>query len=760
MENCYSERQIISDFTQMSEDALTALISQYNLKMTLRDLRYCQNQYRMRERREPTLEELLFLDALYYLRTSRIEFHGLRAFYTSDRTIAETYADMIAKSSRTRREERPYTPAELSGVLTQSLIQAGKQVTVPSLCTGHLSPLHALKNGRIETGSISLKKTIATVSEKHSAVPTASAPPQATDHLILLTPAGLSPSVFATRIAALDLPANTQILPVDRQGLIEALLRFDGVYLVQSYLPGMNQTTSLTDLVDAYTDSVLLRVDGELAISIRNRAAEAGLVASIIGKCATNRHITIRREGESPIQLEADFLRAFSPVLPADIEIPHLCTDGDIHVTDPLPQTVCGGGDCALFATEIPETPYAIQGDYLLTGAVSYPFSNPFLAALYTTIHAVNRAVAAGIDYEKLTLSNQIVLSNARSNSSTVAGELIATQLGAYRAQAELALPDIGGQFCYDTTCDRAILTTFAAAPKAEQNVPHTITASGHSIYLLTPIIQENGVPDFEDYRKLLRYVHHLCRNGIALSAIAIDAGGIYHALSTMAQNGYGFLGTSAFPSVTCGFLIETTEIIQGTMLGITSAAPTIRTDTEEIPITSFRFPRIVAEQIPMSDVGVDHPVVCIAQTKDLGSLIPVERWIKHHHAVLKAVPVAHINSRKEMTALASAISESHITILLATQDELAQIQSHPRVAYALKHLIAHGGLLLCLSTDTSRARNAIIPTDHPMFYRIPEILYERCAVQLSDKDGHIVQMCADSAAIPHMIASAIAYFQ
>ena len=157
MENSNLEQQITFDFTQMSEDALNGLISQYNLNMTLRDLRYCQNQYRMRERREPSQEEILFLDALYSIRTSRIEFYGLRAFYTSDPVIAETYADMIAKSSRTRREDRPYTSEELSGVLTRSLVQAGKQVTVPSLCTGRHSPLQAFRNGRTEVGSIALQ---------------------------------------------------------------------------------------------------------------------------------------------------------------------------------------------------------------------------------------------------------------------------------------------------------------------------------------------------------------------------------------------------------------------------------------------------------------------------------------------------------------------------------------------------------------------------------------------------------------------------
>lgn len=764
MENIYDimqERQVISNFLSIQQDDLGRLISELHLNMTVRDLRYCQNQYRMRERRSPTVEELRFLDALYATRTNKIEYHGLRSFYTSDSMLAATYADMIAKANRVRQDERPYTPAELSGILTKTLVQTGKKISVPSLCIGQDAPLRALKYGRTETGCAVLHGVPAIIGEKNTDLPAAKTKAQPTDHILLLTPAGLSAVTFATLIASLSLPTDAQIVPIGETGLLEALLGFDGVYLVMDYLPGLDGGSPLSSLLSAFTDGILIRIDGDMALDIRDRAARAGLTASIIGKCAINHQLTIRREGQSPVQFETAFLRAFSPTLPADAEIPGVGSRNDIHVTTQLPQTVLSGGDCALFAANLPNTPYVIQNDHILTGAVSYPSNSTFLSSMFTTLHAVNRAVAAGADYETLTLSNQITSPTVSDSVNFAAGELMASLLGAYRVQAELALPDVGGRFYRGEEGDnKAHLLVFTAAPKPEKPVGHTFTTAGNNVYLLTPLMNEETLIDFEDYRKLLRYVHHLCREGIACSAIAVDAGGAYTALKTMTQSGYGFLAASSIPATTCGFLIETHEVIQGTLLGVTTAPPTIRIDEEETPILHYRLPKLTANQIPMSDIGVECPILCVAETPALGCTLPIRHLAEQHHAILKTVPATQFGSRSQMTALANAMLEAHITVLVGSTEELSTILAHPRVAYAKNNLLSHDGLLLCLHTDPDKLKNAPIPKNHPFFYGTPETFFELSGIRFEGEQGQIVHMRSDSVAIPRMLACALAYYQ
>ena len=764
MENIYDtiqERQVIANFTLMQQDELGRLIAELGLRMTLRDLRYCQNQYRMRERRNPTVEELRFLDALYISRTQRIEYYGLRSFYTSDPILAETYADMIAKANRVRQDERPYTPAELSGVLTRSLVQTGKKISVPSLCIGEDAPLRSLKHGRTESGCAVLNGIPAIIGDKSNDLPSPRTQPQPGDHILLLTSAGLSSSAFASLVVSLSLPADAQIIPIGEKGLLEALLTFDGIYLVQDYLPGFSSTSPLHSLLDAFTDGILIRVDGDIALPLRDRAASVGLIASIIGKCAINQHLTIRREGQSPVQFETAFLRAFSPTLPADAEIPGVSTRNDIHTTTPRSQTIHAGGNCALFAEGIPNTPYAVQNNHILTGAVSYPSNNTFLSSLFTTIYAVNRAVASGVDHETLTLSNHLIPPTTSNTPNFAVGELMASLLGSYRVQAELAIPDVGGQF--DNTaeeCEKAQLTVFAAAPKPENVIPHTFTSAGNNVYLLTPLVSDHTLIDFEDYRKLLRYVHHLCREGIVCSAIAIDAGGAFAALKTMTQSGYGFLAATPIPGATCGFLIETREIIQGTLLGVTTATPSIRIDMDEIPLLHYRLPLLTADRIPMSDIGVDNPILCVAQTPALGSVLPICELAERHHAILKTVPLTQFHSRAQLTALANTMLQANITVLVGNTEELDKILSHRRVAYAKDTMLTHGGLLLCLHTDSEKRKNESIPKDHPFFFGTPAILYDRCGIHFDGEREQVVHMRADSAAIPRMLSCALKYFQ
>ena len=135
----------------------------------------------------------------------------------------------------------------------------------------------------------------------------------------------------------------------------------------------------------------------------------------------------------------------------------------------------------------------------------------------------------------------------------------MAAFLGAYRVQAELAIPDVGGALnASEEDTERASLTVFAASPKPKNMISHYFRTVGSNVYLLAPLSTAESPVDFEDYRKLLHYVYALCRDGVAESAIAVGAEGVEKALETMTQSGYGFSATMPLPNVTLAFLIET----------------------------------------------------------------------------------------------------------------------------------------------------------------------------------------------------------
>lgn len=747
------------NLTTASQEELRAIISQHQLHMTVRDLRYCQNQYRMRERRDPTVEELLMLDALYKQRIQRNEMHGLRSFYTSDPLVAQTYADLIAKASHLRRDDRPYTPAELSGVLTHSLRQAGKKISVPHLCAGQHAPLHLLGQ-RVKTDfGIMLGECSAYIGQSADRPAEDMPSPKPTDNLILITPSSLTAAAFAEVFGSLSIPPNAQIVPISAQGLLEALLTWDGVYIVEDYLPYPTTSRTLSSLVTSFQNSILIRVDGSLALPLRDAAAAAGLVASIIGKIAINHRLTVRREGQAPLQIETAFLKAFSPMLPIDTEIPGSCMAERDTLTPSNAQTVADGGNCALFSSAVQGTPYALSEQHLLTGAYSHPCDNTFRSALLATAHAVNRAVAAGADYNDLTISN--LMSIPAYGPAEVMGEMMAALLGSYRLQAELAIPDVGGRFTSASKEDERVhMTVFAAAPKPTEVIPYTFAGAGNNIYLLTPLASEHSPIDFDDYRKLLRYVHHLCQDGIALSAIAIDSCGMEAGLHTMTQGGYGCSILSPLPTATCGFLIETNQVIQGVLLGLTTASPTMQCGQRETPIVSYRLPNLPVDRIPMSPIGTAHPIVCMPLTRALGPTAPVKHWVESHHAILRTTTLNRPTSRTQLTELANALTEANLGILVGTGEEIAAILGNRRVEYAKKTMLSRGGLLLCLHTDLTTVKNELIPWDHPLFFGLPAAMYDRASISFEDDGKQIVHMRADSFAIRQMLSCGIAYYK
>lgn len=763
MENLYNtiqEQQIISDFTSMSQEVLSALITELDLHMTLRDLQYCQNQYRMRERRNPTQEELRLLDTLYRHRVSKNEFHGLRTFYTSDSLVAQTYADLIAKATHIQRDNQPFTPAALRGVLTRALTQAGKKVSVPAVYVGEEASLRLLEKGCSDDGSVAINGITAAIGQNLRKPGSTCPKPQLTDQILLLLPSGLSPAAFTSAVRALPIPDDAQIVTIGEDGLLDALLKWDGVYLVADYLPQTSSATPITDWCCAWQDGLLLRVSGDRAVSLRDIAAAQGLTAAIIGKFLTNSFFTIRREGRSPIQFETSFLRAFSPILPIDAEIPGISTLAQDLIPQEDAQTVIADADCAPFATAIPHTPYALQQDHILTGATVQTPANTFRSSLLATVHAINCAAAAGVDYNTLTLSHHLLAPDLGDRNLAV-GEMMAAILGTYRVQAELAIPDVNSKIT-TTHQDqaKAHLTVFAAAPKPEKLIPHTFTSSGSNVYLLAPLMSEETIVDFEDYRKLLRYVHRLCEDGIALSAIAVKSDGIRPALRAMTQNGYGFLANAEPPCALCAFLLETQQPIQGTLIGVTTATNSIKIGDYESSTAVYRLPALTEDRIPMSYVGVEHPILCLPQTSALGAVRPIRALAEQHHATFASVPLNDIRSRTQLTNFANTMAQANITVIVGSNQELETILSNRRVSFAKDRMLSVGGILLCLHTDWELVKNSPIKAEHPLFYGIPALLYENAGIRFDPENDHVVHMRADSMALSRMLSCVIAYFQ
>ena len=113
-------------------------------------------------------------------------------------------------------------------------------------------------------------------------------------------------------------------------------------------------------------------------------------------------------------------------------------------------------------------------------------------------------------------------------------------------------------------------LCAVALAPLPEATVSPFAVGGGTHIYYLEPHYTEDGIPDFADLKKLLGYLEHLIADKKALS-IRPTGKDLLDDLTSMSRDtvvSYQF--AEPIPSRIGGFLVETTDAIQGLLIGKT----------------------------------------------------------------------------------------------------------------------------------------------------------------------------------------------
>ena len=112
-----------------------------------------------------------------------------------------------------------------------------------------------------------------------------------------------------------------------------------------------------------------------------------------------------------------------------------------------------------------------------------------------------------------------------------------------------------------------------AAAKLSGEPVPAMLCCPGSKVYLLTPRYNAEGLPDFEDMRRMWRYLRTLCREGSICSAFATGHDGAAPALKAITAR-CGFAPHDGIdPSIlnknaAGGFVVETPCDIEGIFIG------------------------------------------------------------------------------------------------------------------------------------------------------------------------------------------------
>ncbi len=171
---------------------------------------------------------------------------------------------------------------------------------------------------------------------------------------------------------------------------------------------------------------------------------------------------------------------------------------------------------------------------------------SPYHGAYLAVVESVSKLIATGADFSDVYLTFQEYFARP-GKCPTRWGQPLSALLGAFRAQKELGVAAIGGKDSMSGTFEHIdvppTLVSFAVTTDKVQNIiSPEFKGAGNKVYLLSPALDENGLPKTDSLLALFARVTSLMREGKVKAAYTPGMGGVAEAILKMAiGNGFGF---------------------------------------------------------------------------------------------------------------------------------------------------------------------------------------------------------------------------
>ena len=171
---------------------------------------------------------------------------------------------------------------------------------------------------------------------------------------------------------------------------------------------------------------------------------------------------------------------------------------------------------------------------------------SPYHGAYLAVVESAAKLIATGAKYEDVYLTFQEYFQRVGHDPKRW-GQPLAALLGAFNAQMDLKIAAIGGKDSMSGTFEDLdvppTLVSFAVTTEKVQNiVSNEFKAAGHTVCVLKPEYDDNGLPVPESLLDLFDLVTELLRSGRAVAAYTPGMGGVAEAVMKMAfGNGFGF---------------------------------------------------------------------------------------------------------------------------------------------------------------------------------------------------------------------------
>ena len=225
---------------------------------------------------------------------------------------------------------------------------------------------------------------------------------------------------------------------------------------------------------------------------------------------------------------------------------------------------------------------------------------SPYHGAYLAVVESVSKLIASGADFSDVYLTFQEYFERLGKDKKRW-GKPLAALLGAFQAQLDLGIGAIGGKDSMSGSFENLdvppTLVSFAVTTgKAQQVVSPELKAAGHTLCLVTPEQDENGLPKAESLISLYGQVAKLLHSGEAVAAYTPGMGGVAEAVMKMAFG--NDIGVDFDRDVTLqelfgycygGFVLEiSSKEVVGKVLGVTTSKMSLTWGGEEVSLSQL----------------------------------------------------------------------------------------------------------------------------------------------------------------------------
>lgn len=319
------------------------------------------------------------------------------------------------------------------------------------------------------------------------------------------------------------------------------------------------------------------------------------------------KHVKAREEKEKPIvkEIPADFTKGYEQLV-SDLNV---CSKRGL--SERFDSTIGAGSVLMPFGGKYQLTPVQAMVQKISlekgeTDDVSFmswgydPFVtslSPFKGAYLSVVSSLCKLVATGAKFEDVYLTFQEYFERLGKDEKKW-GKPLSALLGALEAQLDYSVAAIGGKDSMSGTFENIsvppTLVSFAVTTgKVSDVVSPEFKTAGDDVYLLSPALKENGLPDPQSQIALFDRITGLMREGKIVAAYAVSHGGVAEAVYKMAiGNGFGFdYALSADNAALFGykyglFVVETTGKIEGKLLGKVTSDGYISRGDEKVALS------------------------------------------------------------------------------------------------------------------------------------------------------------------------------